>query len=130
MVILNGVPQEVLNIIWSAVGVIITGLISWATTKLISLMNSKIKDTQVKRWATDLTSIIMNSVLTITQTYVDNLKKDNAFTKEAQKEAFNQCLTLVQNQLTPELRKYIEDNFGDIQVYLKTQIEAMIKSLK
>ena len=130
MVILNGIPQEVLNIIWSAVGVIITGLISCATTKLISFMNSTIKDTQVKRWATDLTSIIMNSVLTITQTYVDNLKKDNAFTKEAQKEAFNQCLTLVQNQLTPELRKYIEDNFGDIQVYLKTQIEAMIKSLK
>ena len=130
MVILNGIPQEVLNIIWSALGVIITGLISCATTKLISFMNSTIKDTQVKRWATDLTSIIMNSVLTITQTYVDNLKKDNAFTKEAQKEAFNKCLTLVQNQLTPELRKYIEDNFGDIQVYLKTQIEAMIKSLK
>ena len=130
MVILNGIPQEVLNIIWSALGVIITGLISCATTKLISFMNSKIKDAQVKRWATDLTSIIMNSVLTITQTYVDNLKKDNAFTKEAQKEAFNKCLTLVQNQLTPELRKYIEDNFGDIQVYLKTQIEAMIKSLK
>lgn len=130
MVILSGIPQEVLNIIWSAVGVIVTGLISWATTKLIALMNSKIKDTQVKRWATDLTSIIMNSVLTVTQTYVDNLKKENAFTKEAQKEAFDKCLALIQNQLTPELKKYIEDNFGDIQVYLKTQIEAMIKSLK
>ena len=123
MVILSGIPQEVLNIIWSAVGVIVTGLISWATTKLIALMNSKIKDTQVKRWATDLTSIIMNSVLTVTQTYVDNLKKENAFTKD-------KCLALIQNQLTPELKKYIEDNFGDIQVYLKTQIEAMIKSLK
>ena len=130
MVILSGIPQEVLNIIWSAVGVIVTGLISWATTKLIALMNSKIKDTQVKRWATDLTSIIMNSVLTVTQTYVDNLKKENAFTKEAQKEAFDKGLALFQNQLTPELKKYIEDNFGDIQVYLKTQIEAMIKSLK
>lgn len=123
-------PQEVLNIIWSAVGVVITGLLSWATTALVGLLNSKIKDTKVKKWATDIAQIVMNSVMTITQTYVDNLKKENAFTKEAQKEAFNQCLTLVQNQLTPELKKYIEDNFGDIQVYLKTQIEAMIKSLK
>lgn len=123
-------PQEVLNIVWSAVGVIITGLLSWATTALVGWLNSKIKDTKAKKWATDIAQIVMNSVMTITQTYVDNLKKENAFTKEAQKEAFNQCLTLVKNQLTPELKKYIEDNFGDIQVYLKTQIEAMIKSLK
>ena len=123
-------PQEVLNIIWSAVGVIITGLLSWATTALVGLLNSKIKDTKVKKWATDIAQIVMNSVMTITQTYVDNLKKENAFTKEAQQEAFRKCLELVQIQITPELKKYIEDNFGDMQVYLKTQIEAMIKSFK
>ena len=123
-------PQEVLNIIWSAVGVIITGLLSWATTALVGLLNSKIKDTKVKKWATDIAQIVMNSVMTITQTYVDNLKKENAFTKEAQQEAFRKCLELVQIQITPELKKYIEDNFGDMQVYLKTQIEVMIKSFK
>ena len=123
-------PQEVLNIIWSAVGVIITGLLSWATTALVSLLNSKIKDTKAKKWATDIAQIVMNSVMTITQTYVDNLKKENAFTKEAQQEAFRKCLELVQTQITPELKTYIEDNFGDMQVYLKTQIEAMIKSFK
>ena len=123
-------PQEVLNIIWSAVGVIITGLLSWATTALVSLLNSKIKDTKAKKWATDIAQIVMNSVMTITQTYVDNLKKENAFTKEAQQEAFRKCLELVQTQITPELKTYIEDNFGDMLVYLKTQIEAMIKSFK
>lgn len=123
-------PQEVLNIIWSAVGIVITGLLSWATTALVGWLNSKIKDTKVKQWATDLTKIIMSSVQTITQTYVDSLKKEGAFTEEAQKEAFNKCLTLVKSQLTPELITYIQENFDDMETYLKTQIESMIQSLK
>lgn len=123
-------PQEILNIIWSAVGVIVTGLLSWATTALISWLNSKIKDNKVKQWTTDLTQIVMRSVMTISQTYVDSLKRENAFTKEAQKEAFNKCMDLIKSQLTPELQKYIQENFGDMETYLKTQIESIIKSLK
>lgn len=72
----------------------------------------------------------MSSVQTITQTYVESLKKENAFTEEAQKEAFNKCLTLIKDQLTPELTEYIKNNFGDMETYLKTQIESMISSLK
>lgn len=123
-------PQEVLNIIWSAVGVLVTGLLSWVTTVIINWLNGKIKDNKVRQWATDLTQIIMTSVTTITQTYVDSLKKEGAFTKEAQEEAFNKCLTLIKSQLTPELKQYIEDNFGDMEAYLKAQIESLIYSLK
>ena len=72
----------------------------------------------------------MSSVQTITQTYVDSLKKEGAFTEEAQKEAFNKCLALIKSQLTPELLEYIKNNFGDMETYLKTQIESMINSLK
>lgn len=130
MLIYSGIPQEALNIIWSAVGIIVTGLISWATARLVAFLNSKIKDAKVKQWATDLTNIIMSSVMTIAQTYVDSLKQQGAFTEEKQKEAFNKCLDLIKSQLTPDLKKYIEENFGDMEAYLKTQIEAMIKSLK
>lgn len=130
MLVYSGIPQEVLNIIWSAVGIIVTGLMSWATARLVAFLNSKIKDAKVRQWATDLTNIIMSSVRTIAQTYVDSLKQKGAFTEEKQKEAFNKCLDLIKSQLTPELKKYIEDNFGDMEAYLKTQIEAMIKSMK
>lgn len=72
----------------------------------------------------------MSSVQTITQTYVESLKKENAFTAEAQKEAYEKCLSLIKTQLTPELTEYITNNFGDMETYLKTQIEAMINNLK
>ena len=78
-------PQEILNIIWSAVGVVVTGLLSWATTALISFLNSKIKDLKVKKWSTDLSQIIMSSVMTITQTYVDSLKKKMLLLKKLKK---------------------------------------------
>lgn len=93
-------------------------------------MNSKIKDSKVRQWASDLATIIMSSVQTITQTYVESLKKEGAFTAEAQKEAYEKCLKLVKDQLTPALTEYIKNNFGDMEAYLKTQIESMISNLK
>ena len=68
--------------------------------------------------------------MTITQTYVDNMKKQNAFDGEAQKNALNKCLGIINTQLTQELRDYVEENFGDIKSYLVTLIESTIASLK
>ena len=123
-------PQEFLNILWTAVGVVITGLVSWATTALVAWLNSKIKNEKVAKFTTDLTNIVGTAVKTIMQTYVDSLKQEGAFTEEKQKEALQKCLNIVLNQLTPELTKYIQDNFGDIQEYITTLIESSIYSLK
>lgn len=123
-------PQEFLNILWTAVGVVITGLVSWATTALVAWLNSKIKNEKVAKFTTELTNIVGTAVKTIMQTYVDSLKQEGAFTEEKQKEALQKCLDIVLNQLTPELTKYIQDNFGDIQEYITTLIESSIYSLK
>lgn len=122
--------QEVLNLVWAAVGVLITGLMSWATTALVSWLNSKIKNEKLAKFTTEITTIVMNAVKTIMQTYVDSLKQEGAFTEEKQKEALAKCLTIIKSQLTPELCNYIKDNFGDIEEYLKGLIESTIYSLK
>lgn len=123
-------PQEILNIIFSAVGVLVTGLITWLTTQLIAFLNSKIKNEKAAKFAVDVSTIVMNSVKTIMQTYVESLKQEGAFTEEKQKEALVKCLDIVKTQLTPELTTYIKENFGDIEEYLRTLIEAAIYSLK
>ena len=122
--------NQILPILLSALGVLLTGLVSWLTARIVAWLNNKIKDDKAKKWATDLANIIMSAVQTIMQTYVNDLKKEGAFTKEAQIEAFNKCMDIITSQLTPELKQYIEDNFGDMEVYLKAQIEAFINSLK
>lgn len=122
--------EQLWTILWSALGIIITGLISWATTVVVNWLNTKIKDKKMAQHATALFEIVMNSVKTISQTYVETMKKEGKFTQENQEKAFQMALDLIKGQLTPELIKYITENFGDVEVYLRTQIESTIFNLK
>ena len=115
-------PAEAWNIIWSVVGIVATGLISWATTALVSWLNTKIKNEKASKWASDLTTIVSNAVLSVTQTFVDVMKANGEFDEKA--------LAIITGQLTPELKNYITSNFGDMTEYLGNLIEATIQSLK
>lgn len=117
-------------IFWSIIGVIGTGLASWATTVLINWLNSKIKNEKVARWSSDLLKIIFSAVQTVFQEFVDALKKAGTFTEEAAKEAKERAYNIIVTQLTPELKAYITDNFGEMKEYIMNQIEAAIYQLK
>lgn len=123
-------PQELWTIIWGALGTTVTAFIGWLTTTGIIWLNQKIKDRKIARWSSALYQIIMTAVQTVFQEFVDAMKKAGKFDEEAAKEAKARALTIIKNQLTPELRQYIEDNFGDMKEYLMNQIEAMIYQLK
>ena len=122
--------EQFWTIFWSAIGVMLTGLATWVSSFVTSWLSTKIKDKKLRSLAVQLNEIVMRAVMTITQTYVDNMKKQNAFDGEAQKTALNKCLGIINTQLTPELRDYVEENFGDIKSYLVTLIESTIASLK
>lgn len=122
--------EQFWTIFWSAIGVMLMGLATWVSSFVTSWLSTKIKDKKLRSLAVQLNEIVMRAVMTITQTYVDNMKKQNAFDGEAQKNALNKCLGIINTQLTQELRCYIEDNFGDIKSYLVTLIESTIASLK
>lgn len=123
-------PQEVWTIIWSALGTIVTALVSWLSATAIVWLNKKIKDKDIQRWSTAVAEILFNAVQAVQQTFVDNMKKAGKWDEAAAKEAKEQCLVIVKGQLTEELRKYITDNFGDMEAWLNTQIEAIIHQLK
>ena len=117
-------------ILWSSVGVAVTGLMSWLVVVITNFFNSKIKDKKMAKIMSDLSTIVLNSVQTVFQTFVDVLKKDGKFDSEKQAEAKERALTIINSQLTPEIKEYISANFGDIQEYLKNQIESTIYMLK
>lgn len=123
-------PQEVWNIIWSAVGIAVTGLVTWLTTTAIAWLNSKIKNEKVARWTTAIAQIIFNAVQTIQQTFVDTMKAAGKFDEAAAKEAKEKCVAIIKGELSEELRNYITDNFGDMEEYLMNQIEAVVYQLK
>lgn len=122
--------QDFISILWGLLGTILTTLVTFGTTKLIQWMNTKIKDKDIARWSTQITEIVMSAVQSVFQSFVQTLKENGKFDKTAQEEAKNAALEIILKQLTPELKKYIEDNFGDMKTWLGTQIEAAIYQLK
>jgi len=118
------------TIFWSIIGTVATGLASWLTAYVVGLLNQKIKDKKLARWASELFQIIMSAVQTVFQEFVDTMKKSGKWTEETAKEAKDRAYKIIVSQLTPELKSYITDNFGDMKDYLMNQIEAMIYNLK
>lgn len=123
-------PQEIMNILLSALGVIITGLASFAVAKLTQWINSKISDSKAANFLSTLTTIVFNCVQEVYQTYVESLKESGSFDEAAQKEAYNRCLLKIKSQLAPDIIDYITKNFGDLDEYLKSLIESAIYNLK
>lgn len=122
--------EIILNIISVVVTAVILPLISYAGTRLISYLNSKIKNEKAKDLLTQATTVVTNAVRAVFQTYVDSLKKSGEFGKEAQIEALNQTKNIALTQLSEDVKEYIQNNFGDINTWLTTQIEATINLIK
>lgn len=117
-------------IFWSIIGTIGAGLATWLTTFIVSLLNQKIKDKKLARWSSELFQIIMSAVQCVFQEFVDTMKKNGTWNSNSAAEAKERAYNIIVSQLTPELKAYINDNFGDMKEYLMNQIEAMIYNLK
>lgn len=122
------------EIIISIISVVVTSvvlpLITLGGTKLIQLINQKIKDEKARNLLTGLTTIVERAVRSVTQTYVDSLKKSGSFDQEAQLIALNIAKEEVFKQLNEETKIFIKDNYGDINAFVTTQIESTINLLK
>ena len=123
-------PQELVTILWGALGTLVTAFIGWLSTTAIIWLNNKIKDQKLARWSSAIAKIIFDAVQTVQQTFVDEMKKSGKFDAEAAKRAKDKAMAIIKGQLTEELRKYITDNFGDMEEWLMNQIEAVIGQLK
>lgn len=122
--------EILLNILSVVVTAVILPLISYAGTKLVSYLNSKIQNEKTKDLLAQATLVVTNAVRAVFQTYVDSLKKSGNFGKEAQIEALKQAKNIALTQLSEDVKEYIQNNFGDINTWLTTQIEATINLIK
>lgn len=122
------------EIIISIISVVVTSvvlpLITLGGTKLIQLINQKIKDEKTRNLLTGLSTIVERSVRSVTQTYVDSLKKSGKFDQEAQQVALTLAKEEVLKELNQETKSFIETNYGSITDFVTTQIESTIHLIK
>ena len=119
----NDIIKEVIlgfvGLLFSVLGVYVTYLI-----------NKYVKDQKIKDILNSLHVLVRNSVLEVYQTYVEALKDKDIFDKEAQNEALERCLRLINTNMPNDVKAWLEANIGDIRAYLINLIEAQIGSLK
>ena len=119
-----------ISIISVVVTTVVLPLITIGGTKLIQLINQKIKDDRTRTILTGLTTIVERAVRSVTQTYVDTLKKNGKFDQEAQLVALSLAKDEVLRELNTETRIFIETNYGSINDFVTTQIESTINLIK
>ena len=97
---------------------------------LFTLLRKKIKDEKLARVISRVENIVKQTVILINQTYVDALKEEGLFDKEAQKAAFEMCKDKVLAMLNDEAIVAIAETFGDYEEWIRTLIEAYVRENK
>lgn len=97
---------------------------------LFTLLRKKVKDEKLARLLTRVENIVKQTVILINQTYVDALKEEGLFDKEAQKAAFDMCKEKVLAMLNDEAIVAIAETFGDYEEWIRTLIEAYVRENK
>ena len=97
---------------------------------LFTLLRKKIKDEKLARLLSRVENIVKQTVILINQTYVDALKEEGLFDKEAQKAAFEMCKEKVLAMLNDEAIVALAETFGDYEEWIRTLIEAYVRENK
>ena len=77
-----------------------------------------------------LTTTITDCVVATNQTYVEALKKEGKFDKEAQDKAFQMTYNAIMDILTEDAKEYLNNFYGDLSLYLSKRIEAEVVANK
>jgi hypothetical protein len=129
--------MEWLDLLYKTLEVCVIPLLGILTAYLVKYINKKSEEIQIKvdndivdKYVALLSDTITACVIATNQTYVEALKKQNAFTPEAQKEAFELTYNAVMAVLTDDAKKYLTEIYGDLTAYITTKIEAEVNVSK
>lgn len=93
-------------------------------------IKSRTENDLAKKYVDMITDTITRCVIATNQTYVDTLKKQGNFDKEAQSLAFDMTYHAVVQILSEDAKAYIEESTGDMKIYLTQLIEAEVAKNK
>ena len=116
---------------------ILSVAIPLATAYLVAFLKKKSAQVQAQTeneraqyYLGEITAAVTTAVTATSQTYVDALKADNAFTKEAQLEALQKAKNTALSILSPAAAQFIANVYGDLNEYLTAKIEETVRVQK
>lgn len=91
---------------------------------------TRLENELIRTYLQEATDAVLQAVTYTAQTYVDSLKDQGKFTKDAQVQAFNTAKDVALRLLTEEAKQMITALHGDLTLWLDTKIEQTVKEQK
>ena len=110
-------------------GVLVAYFVKYVNAKSNEISN-KVDSELAAKYITMLTTTITDCVIATNQTYVNTLKAEGRFDKEAQQKAFTMTYNAVMDILTEDAKEYLATVYGDLSLYLIKRIESEVSSNK
>jgi uncharacterized protein len=114
-------------------GTAIMGLITYGSGLLISKINTKLKNDQVKQALEQLSKITKTVVADINQTVVSDIKSrtaDGKLSSEDMREIKAKAVMMIKAQMQTEFLELLEKNTIDVDGLISSTIESSVFELK
>lgn len=124
---MNEILLDVLGVLVTS---ILTPLLTWGGIELVKWLSTKTKNEKVQKYIEEATNAVVVAVSEVSQTYVDTLKKEGKFDKEAQKVAFEKAKAQALVLINDNSKKAINTVYNDFDYWLNLMIEQKVKEQK
>lgn len=96
----------------------------------ITATNAQSNNAEANRIRWEVAEAVEDAVTAVNQTFVEELKNKDLFDKEKQEEAFERALEGTIDALSRETVDFINNTYGDINIWLIDKIEAAVSRNK
>ena len=124
---MNELLKSIIMWILSILGTVITTVV---LPVFLNWLNTKIKNENLKYVASELGPTVTSSVDCIYQTFVKQLKEDNKFDADKQKEALSKATKLCYETLSNKAKKIISKDGIDLEQIIIKYVEASVLKSK
>lgn len=122
--------NELLIKLLYAVIISVVPILTKFLTDYIKNLKFKIESEMQNKYIDEVKNIISDIVLSVNQTFVERLKKEGAFTKEAQEEAYKMAYATALILVQGKAKEVITNVYSDFDTFLETQIESYVNMYK
>lgn len=122
--------QTLIDMIAEPVLFAICGFVVYYVKKGIQYLQDKLDNECATKYLEMAKETIVACVTATNQSYVDSLKNNGAFDKDAWVTAFEKSKNNVLKLLSDTQKALIAELYGDVDAWINTQIEATVRQLK
>lgn len=109
---------------------VITTILTTLANKALDYQIQKIQDEKMRQLLKEGTSLILDSVNYIQQTYVDDLKATGSFDAAAQRHALDAAKRRALDLMRNDVYKALDNQYENANRYIETIIESAIAQKK